>query len=147
MRWKYHLVEKRDMNPAASQGDKLFYGQVRCCNEITFQMVCDKISLCSSITAGDVKNVLSSLTEVLKDELRMGHVVQLGELGRFRLGVGSRGVKTEKEFNTSFFKKAHIIFTPSVILKDIISRVTFERSYNFKNSNVLEEIEEEEEFG
>jgi predicted histone-like DNA-binding protein len=127
MSLKYHVVERKDLSKDAAPDAKLFYGQVRKGDDITFDMVCTKISLISTATRGDVKNVISSLAEVMKEHLDMGQSVNLGELGIFRMVAGSRGSVTKDEFNPSLFKKGRIKFYPGAELREVQNNATFDK--------------------
>jgi len=52
-------------------------------------------------------------------------VVQLGELGNFRLSLSSEGVANEEEMTADKIKGARIIFTPGAALRETRRRVTF----------------------
>ena len=53
-------------------------------------------------------------------------MIQLGRLGNFRMVAGSKGVENEADFNTSFFNKARIVFSPGTMLTQVKKNVTFE---------------------
>ena len=70
----------------------------------------------SSLTRGDIENVLSNFIDCLPGYLRDGFSVQLGEFGTMRLTLSSKGSETEKAFNTDTIKP-RVTFTPGVELK------------------------------
>jgi len=82
----------------------------------------------SSLSKGDVDNVLSNLVDLIPDYLLEGNSVHLGELGTMRLSFSSEGVENEEDFSTSKIKGLKIIFTPGKDLKDKISRARFEKA-------------------
>ena len=53
--------------------------------------------------------------------------MQFGEIGSFRLAVGSTGSKDVKSFNASQIKKPKIVFTPGNRLQETRLLTTFER--------------------
>ena len=55
-----------------------------------------------------------------------GNKRKLGRLGNFRMVAGSKGVENEADFNTSFFNKARIVFSPGTMLTQVKKNVTFE---------------------
>ena len=63
---------------------------------------------------------------VMEERLEEGDVIQLGRLGNFRMVAGSKGVENEADFNTSFFNKARIVFSPGTMLTQVKKNVTFE---------------------
>ena len=70
----------------------------------------------SSLTRGDIENVLTNFMECLPSYLRDGLSVQLGEFGTMRLTLSSEGALNEKTFKTETIKP-RVTFTPSVELK------------------------------
>lgn len=63
MALKYHLVKRRDMWKGATEGSKLFYGQVRANGRLTFDMLCNEISRVSTASRCDVQLVIASMIE------------------------------------------------------------------------------------
>ncbi|MDR1602769.1 MAG: HU family DNA-binding protein [Tannerella sp.] len=81
----------------------------------------------SSLSRGDVSNVIESLTDVIPKYLLMGKSINLGELGTMRVSFGSEGVDDAKDFNTGMISDTKIIFTPSVELKRKLEEIHFEQ--------------------
>ena len=78
------------------------------------------------LCTGDVKLVIDGILSVMEERLEEGDVIQLGRLGNFRMVAGSKGVENEADFNTSFFNKARIVFSPGTMLTQVKKNVTFE---------------------
>ena len=70
----------------------------------------------SSLTRGDIENVLFNFIDRLPSYLRDGFSVQLGEFGTMRLTLSSEGALNEKAFKTETIKP-RVTFTPGVELK------------------------------
>ena len=81
----------------------------------------------SSLTSGDISNVVENLVEEVPKALVNGNIVKLGDFGSFRISISSDGVANEKDFNASMIKDVKIIFTPGVEMKRILSQITFEK--------------------
>lgn len=79
----------------------------------------------SSLTRGDIENVLSNFIDCLPGYLRDGFSVQLGEFGTMRLTLSSKGAETEKAFNTDTIKP-RVTFTPGVELKSALRDNSYE---------------------
>ena len=123
----YHLVQRPDKSEGALEGSKLYYGQIKIRQQVDFDTLCERIADRSTASKGDVMVVIDGLIQVLTTELQAGNSVQMGEFGNFRLSVGSSGVATPEEFNTSVFKKGKIIFTPGSRLRTMSASPKFER--------------------
>ena len=122
---KYKLVQKG--NPAKPEAAKKWYANPVKSGTTTQKDLAGQISSRSSLTAGDVANVLQNLLELLPQELIKGNSVQLGDFGTFRLSFSSDGVDSEKDFTTDKIKGVKVLFTPSTDFKKIISDMKFEK--------------------
>ena len=79
----------------------------------------------SSLTRGDIENVLTNFMECLPSYLRDGFSVQLGEFGTMRLTLSSEGALNEKAFKTETIKP-RVTFTPGVELKAALRDNSYE---------------------
>ena len=79
----------------------------------------------SSLTRGDIENVLTNFMECLPSYLRDGFSVQLGEFGTVRLTLSSEGALDEKAFKTETIKP-RVTFTPGVELKAALRDNSYE---------------------
>lgn len=94
--------------------------------KLKFEKFCNMVAVRSSAFVGDVKLVIDGILSVMEERLEEGDVIQLGRLGNFRMVAGSKGVENEADFNTSFFNKARIVFSPGTMLTQVKKNVTFE---------------------
>ena len=101
----YHLVQRPDKSEGAGPDAKLYYGQIRVRQQITFDQLCETIADRSTASKGDVQVVLDGLIHVLNQQLQNGNSVQMGDFGSFRMSCGSKGVITKEEFDTSLFNR------------------------------------------
>ncbi|ATA73784.1 HU family DNA-binding protein [Capnocytophaga canis] len=122
---KYHLVQKA--NPQ-DRSKKKFYANAIISSKVEQKDIAKTISSKSSLTAGDIANVIQNLLEELPKELLKGNSVKLGDFGTFRISISSEGVENEKDFNASMIKDVRIIFTPGVEMKKAIEGISFEKS-------------------
>lgn len=124
---KYKLVQRKDFSEGAGSDAKLWYAQGESSGNMTFEELCDEISESCTLTSADVKAALDRLTWVLSRNLQAGRIVQMGELGNFRLTIGSKGTITEDEFDTSLIKKPKVTFYPGKKLQQARTETSFER--------------------
>ena len=89
------------MSEDAAPGKKLYYATAVSAGEMTLEELCEDIAESSTVTSADVKAVLDRLGWVLSKNLKAGRIVQVGELGNFRMTLGSSGTPTIEEFNAS----------------------------------------------
>lgn len=87
---KYKLIQKG--KPGDPDAPKKWYATPIKSGTITQKNLAQQISGRSSLTSGDVNNVIQNLLELLPQELIKGNSVQLGDFGTFRLSFSSDGV-------------------------------------------------------
>jgi predicted histone-like DNA-binding protein len=122
---KYKLVTRA--NPQDRTKQKLYAAPVLD-GKITPNDLKKEIVQLSSLSRGDVSNVIESLIEVIPKYLLMGKSVSLGELGTLRLTFTSEGVDSESEFAAGKIKGVRVLFTPSVPLRQSIKEIGFEKT-------------------
>ena len=122
---KYKLVERS--NPRDLAAPKKFYAVHTSSGRKTLGNISRDIEDKSSLSRGDISNVLDNLVDQIPKYLLDGQTVSLGELGSFRLSLSSEGADKAKDFNTSMIKNVKIIFTPGKLLKEEVAKAKFER--------------------
>ena len=91
---------------------------------MTNQMVIERIVRETSLSEGDVKNALVSLSNIVCDALKLGMSVDLAELGSFRLTVPSKMMDTPEEVTVAdALKTPKITFTPKQKMRDAANAV------------------------
>ena len=123
---KYKMVERKNPQDPQAAG-KLYAAPV---NEgtVSQKAISEDIVALSSLSRGDVSNVVDNLLETIPKYLLMGKSVNLGGLGTFRLSFSSTGVDTVADFNTKLIKGVKVLFTPSSELKSAITKISFEKA-------------------
>lgn len=122
---KYKLVQKG--NPAKPSAPKKWYANPVKSGTTTQKNLASQISGRSSLTSGDVNNVIQNLLELLPQELIKGNSVQLGDFGTFRISFSSDGVDSENDFTADKIKGIKVLFTPSTDFKKALSDMKFEK--------------------
>ncbi len=133
---KVHVVERRVM-AGEHEGQYRFYGRLKARGKVLFEQLCEKIMHQSTTSQGEVELVLHSLLVIIREQLLMGNVVQLGDLGNMRISVGSRGADTKELFHVSMMKKPRLLFVPGRRLKEMLRDVTYDRQ---ETKTVIQEV-------
>jgi predicted histone-like DNA-binding protein len=121
---KYRLIER--VNPQKKDEPRKWYASAINTGSVTIKTFAKEISGRSSLTRGDIENVLANFLDELPFILSTGVSVKLGEFGTLRLNISSEGTDTKEEFNASNIKGVKVIFTPSADLKKALEEITFE---------------------
>ena len=111
---KIKLQKKK--NPQKRTEEKFYANPVNL-GKKTLRDIARDIAGRSSLTRGDIENVLTNFMECLPSYLRDGFSVQLGEFGTMRLTLSSTGALDEKSFKVETIKP-RVTFTPGVELKN-----------------------------
>ena len=99
---KYKLIEKGLPNDPTAP--KKYYATNVLKGKKTIQAISKDIVDLSSLSRGDVQNVLANLVDQIPKYLLEGQSVNLVELGTMRVSYSSEGVENEIEFNTTKIK-------------------------------------------
>ena len=119
---KIKMVQRK--NPQKKSEVKYYASPVNA-GKKTLRDIAHDIAGRSSLTRGDIENVLSNFMDCLPHYLRDGFSVQLGEFGTMRLTLSSEGAETEKAFKTEKIKP-RVTFTPGVELKAALRENSYE---------------------
>lgn len=106
------------------KGQAVYYAQVKSQQKLTNKMLVDCIVRETSLSEGDVKNALVSLSNVVCEALQMGMSVDLAELGSIRLTVPSKMMDTPEEVTVAnALKNPKIVFTPKQKMRNAANAV------------------------
>ena len=119
---KIKLQKKK--NPQKRSEEKYYANPVNLGRK-SLRNIAQDIAGRSSLTRGDIENVLSNFVDRLPSYLRDGFSVQLSEFGTMRLTLSSEGSLTEKAFKTESIKP-RVTFTPGVELKAALRDNSYE---------------------
>ncbi|MCD8044427.1 MAG: hypothetical protein LUH10_15360 [Tannerellaceae bacterium] len=128
MSLKYHVVSRADIRKEAPKGAKMYYGQIRSAGRVNLPQICVAVSALTSASEGDVEGVLAGLLFQMKQYLVRGDTVCLGDLGNFRVVMGSPGVENEADFSPSMFRKGRIVFSPGRMLRKLCRNAHYEKA-------------------
>ncbi|MDR3094666.1 MAG: HU family DNA-binding protein [Bacteroidales bacterium] len=121
---KYKAIQR--VNPQDRAQSK-WYAAPMNDGKVTKTELAKEIVNISSLSRGDVSNVIESLIDVVPKYLLMGKSVNLGELGTLRVSFSSEGADTEAEVTANRISNMKIVFTPSVELKKQLNSIHFEQ--------------------
>lgn len=124
---KFKLVQRKDLTKGAATDAKRFYASANVTGKMDFRAICERIADRSTASDGDVELVLRGLIHAMREAMMRGESVQLGDLGYFQAIIGSTGSVEEKDFNVSMIKKPRIVFRPGAVLRDMVTKMNFER--------------------
>ena len=116
MALNYNAVERQ--NPQTKE--KKWYASPNLTGKRELKELSKDLSEVSSLSAGDVQNVIANLIEQMPKWLMEGYSVKLDGLGSFRLSFSSEGVATKEEVTANLVTDIHIIFDADNLIKERI---------------------------
>ncbi|GHT21883.1 DNA-binding protein [Bacteroidia bacterium] len=122
---KYKMIER--VNPQDRSQVKQYAAPVHD-GRVTKSDIAKELALTSSLSRGDVSNVIENLIDVIPKYLLMGKSVNLGEFGSLRLSFSSDGVDDVNEFSVSKIHGVKVVFTPSSEFRATLKSMKFEKS-------------------
>ena len=121
---KYKVIERK--NPLTQSAK--YYANAVNEGKVSLRDLAQQIEGRSSLTRGDIQNVLENFIDLLPLFLKMGNSVKLGDFGTIRLNIKNKnGAASAEEFSTALIDGVKVIFTPGVQLKGALKDVHFEK--------------------
>ena len=121
---RYKLIKRS--NPQNREEEKWYAAPIND-GKITKTDITKEIVNMSSLSRGDISNVIENILDTMPKYLLMGKSISLGEFGTLRLSFSSKGVEKQEDFKTNLIKNVKIVFTPSTELKKILTEIKFEK--------------------
>lgn len=90
----------------------------------------ESMEMKSSLTAGDVKSVLTQLPREIAEELKNGRTVNIEGLGTFYLSISSEGVEKPEDCKASTIKSIRICFRAAEEMKKLMANCEFKNVMN-----------------
>lgn len=103
-----------------------FYAMARSGRKVSVKDVCKRISERSSYSKGELEGCIGEFLIEIVNVLGEGNIVQMGDLGNFRMSLKTAvPTKTEKEFTNSCIKEGRILFHPGNDLRKLCKTMDF----------------------
>jgi predicted histone-like DNA-binding protein len=118
MSLQFNVIER--VNPQTKE--KKWYATPRLTGKRDLKNLSKDLSEVSSLSAGDVQNVIANLIDQLPKWLMEGDSVKLDGLGIFRLSFSSAGDAEKDAISAASIDDIHIIFEPDVAIKERVNK-------------------------
>ena len=107
-----HIVPRKGRDLSSDEKQELYFPAVQYAGIIDTKELAHVISQRTSLSSGDVKNVLDALSVELQRYLALSYKVQLDGIGTYRATVKGTSKPTEKELTTLDVIKVGVHYTP-----------------------------------
>jgi DNA-binding protein, histone-like, putative len=123
---KFRLIQKA--NPLEPETKRKWYASPVKAGTINNYQLSKGISSKSSLTRGDVMNVIENMVDEIPKYLIEGYSVNLNNFGTLRLSLSSEGVAEPDTFTAENIKNMRVVFTPSPEFKNALHGIHFEKT-------------------
>ena len=110
-------VKSRKASIGKKKGQVLFFAHKQATRRMTLEQVEESISRSTTLTRGDVRAAIASLTDVVNEAILRGDSVDLGDLGTLRVAVGVKQMDKEEDVNASTLRKPQVRYTPKKAMR------------------------------
>lgn len=114
----YSIAELKDPRNPEMSGK--YYAKAQAAGIITIDDLADDISYSTTLTDGDVLNVIRALIKQIQRHIQNGCIVRLENLGSFQAQLRSKGAETVDLFTTANIKAVHLQFRPGKGLNSLL---------------------------
>jgi predicted histone-like DNA-binding protein len=122
---KYKTVSKA--NPADRTAAPKYYATPVYTGEINLKRIAGEIAALSSLSSGDVNNVLTNFVEALPKYLNDGYKLRLGDFGIFKVSFSSEGQNEAKKVLPAHIKGRKVLYAAGKDIKNSLNGLRFEQ--------------------
>lgn len=129
------------LNPQDREsGEYKYYAKAQASGSVGIDELSEEIAYATTLTDGDVLNVIRALVKRISLHIAAGQIVRLENLGSFQAQLQSEGAATEESYSPSLIRKVTLQFRPGIGLKGQLNK----SSLTFHKVKSLKKQEEEE---
>jgi len=118
MALQFNVIER----PNPQTKEKKWYASPKLTGKRDLRNLSKDLAEVSSLSAGDVQNVIANLIDQLPKWLMEGNSVKLDGFGTFRLSFSSTGEVTKEEVSAGSIKDIYILFEPDGEIKERVNK-------------------------
>jgi len=118
MALQFNVIER----PNPQTKEKKWYASSKLTGTRDLKNLSKDLSEVSSLSAGDVQNVIANLIDQLPKWLMEGNSVKLDGFGTFRLSLSSTGEATKEDVTAASIKDIYVLFEPDGDIKERVKK-------------------------
>lgn len=136
----YSVVGMKD--PRDPEAPTKFYAKAQAAGVVEINEMAEDIAYSTSLTDGDVLNVIRALVKQMNKHIAKGEIVRFENLGTFQAQISSEGADVEDRFNESYIRKIHLQFRPGIGLQQALAKenLTFRKVKKLKETSAEREV-------
>lgn len=125
--------------PGDMEGTAKYYAKAQASGTVEINELADDIAYSTTLTDGDVLNVIRALIKQINRHIAKGEIVKLENLGAFQAQIRSNCSETSEDFNESYIRQVHLQFRPGLGLQSTLAL----ENLQFKKVKSYKELEGE----
>lgn len=125
---KFKTIQK--VNPQNTTAPKKHYACAVSDGSTNLEELAEIVATQCTVSPADCYAVLIALESNIIRELKNGRIIHLGKLGNYRISVSSEGKDTADEVVQSSIKKAKVLFSPGLGLRNMLKNLDYKKSQN-----------------
>lgn len=122
---KFSVHER--INPRDKNAPRKFYPIAKSSGNMNLKRMSNRIASMSTVNSADVLAVLDLLVQVMREELAMGNIINLGEFGSFLVGLSGTGSDRPEDVNAANVLQARLRFRPGPDLTNMLLTLKYEK--------------------
>ncbi|MFL7868859.1 MAG: HU family DNA-binding protein [Anaerolineales bacterium] len=122
---KFNIVPKKD--PRNLEAPPKYYPTVVSQGHADLRAIAERITGMSTVSSVDTMAVLEAFLTVIPQELAEGNIVELGELGSFRLTALASGEARPEDVSKRNIKEVKVRFKPGKLFKQVLKGLEFRK--------------------
>ena len=123
---KYNVISKK--NPRDPEAPAKFYPSFVTSGRVSLRQLSRHIAELSTVSSVDTMAVLEALLTIIPREIANGNIVELGDLGSFRMRIKAEGADKAEAVTGRQVINVLPRFTPGKEFKKELNNVSFEKS-------------------
>ena len=133
----YSITKMR--NPRNEDAPPKYYAKAQASGAVDINELADEISYATTLTDGDVLNVIRALIQQINRHIAKGEIVRLENLGSFQAQLSSEGAETGEAFTEDNIRRVSLQFRPGVGIRGSLAK----QNLKFRKVSPLRTTEEE----
>ncbi|MBD3616714.1 MAG: HU family DNA-binding protein [Gracilimonas sp.] len=123
----FNVIERAEPGVEGG-GNRKFYASAISKGSKGIEELTDRIEKISTVSGADIRAVLYAIIDIVPEMLSDGNIVNIGDLGSFRVSISSEGSVTAEEVDSSHITDARILFRPGNKFDEMLKNLSYEKA-------------------
>lgn len=106
----------------------------------TLEEIETMVAKISAASEGDVRSIIRTMSELISQNLSQGRIVELGDLGRFRVSVKCKSADSTENFSSDNIKGLKVLYYPGKLIRKMKKGARIEHNPVKDHEKALKEV-------